>query len=105
MDRAVFPSSSTSISKRVRLVLRHAALFCAGAAATLVALELALRMLPVSVGLYQTERPDLWPLHSFQAHLPYTVSSTWELRNARHGRTNNYGHLAPLDYIPGARPL
>jgi hypothetical protein len=89
----------------VRPALRHAALFCAGAAAMLVTLELALRMLPVSVGLYQTERPDLWPLHSFQAHLPYTVSTTWELRNARHGRTNNYGHLAPFDYIPGARPV
>jgi hypothetical protein len=86
-------------------VLRRAALFCAGAATILVALEFALRMLPVSVGLYQTERPDLWPLHSFQAHLPYTVSTTWELRNARHGRTNNYGQLAPFDYVPSARPV
>jgi hypothetical protein len=89
----------------VRPVLRQAALFCAGAATMLVALELALRLLPVNVGLYQTERSDLWPLNSFQAHLPYTVSTTWELRNARHGRTNNYGHLAPFDYIPSARPV
>ena len=89
----------------MRLALRRAALFCAGAATILVALELALRMLPVSVGVYQTERPDLWPLHSFQAHLPYTVSTTWELRNARQGRTNNYGHLAPFDYVPSARPV
>jgi hypothetical protein len=89
----------------VWLVLRRAALFCVGAAAVLVTLELVLRMLPVSVGLYQTERSDLWPLNSFQAHLPYTVSTTWELRNARHGRTNNYGHLTPFDYVPGSRPV
>jgi len=87
----------------MRPALRQAALFCAGAAAMLVALELALRMLPVSVGLYQTERA--WPLHSFQAHKPYTVSTTWELRNPRHGRTNNYGHPAPFDYISGSRPV
>src|ERR1700682_2896782 len=99
------PSSSTSTSERVRLVLQQAALFCMGAAAVLVALELALRTLPVSVGLYQSGRPDLWPLHNFKAHVPYTHSTTWELQSARHGRTNNYGQLAPFDSIPGSRPV
>jgi hypothetical protein len=68
-------------------------------------LELALRTLPVSVGLYQAERPELRPLHNFQAHKPFTFSMTWEMQNARHGRTNNYGQLAPFDYIPGSRPV
>jgi hypothetical protein len=89
----------------MRLVLRYAALFCAGAAAVLVVLELALRLLPVTVGLYQSDRTDLWPLHNFQAHVPYTHSMTWEMRNARHGWTNNYGQLAPFDYVRGSRPV
>jgi hypothetical protein len=89
----------------VRLALQRTALFCMGAAAMLVALELALRALPVSVGLYLDGRADLWPLHNFKAHLPYTHSTTWELRDARHGRTNNYGQLAPFDYVPGSRPV
>src|SRR5258705_1351061 len=99
------PSSSTSTSERVRLAFQGTALFCMGAAAVLLALELALRALPVSTGLYQDGRPDLWPLHNFMAHLPYTHSTSWELQNARHGRTNNYGQLAPFDYIPGSRPV
>ncbi len=89
----------------MRLVLRQAVLFCAGVAAMLVALEIALRLLPVSVGLYQGDHSDLWPLHNFQAHRPYTHSTTWELQYARHGQTNNYGQLAPFDYIPGSRPV
>ena len=107
MDRALSPSSSTSTSERVPLVLRRAALFCAGAAAALIALELALRLLPVTFGLNQVERvnTDLWPLHNFQAHAPYTHSMTWEMRNARHGRTNNFGQLAPFDYVAGSRPI
>jgi hypothetical protein len=89
----------------MRLVLRQAALFCAGAAAALITLELGLRLLPVSAGLYQTQRPELRPLHNFQAHLPYTNSMTWEMRNARNGWTNNYGQVAPFDYVAGSRPV
>jgi len=105
MDRAVFPSSSTSTSERLRSVLRPAGLFFAGAAATLVALELALRLFPVSVGLYQTEQVEARPLRTYQAHLPFTYSMTWEMRDVRHGWTNNYGQLAPFDYVPGSRPV
>src|SRR5690242_8084630 len=105
MDRAASPSSSTSISERVRRALFHAALFAVGAAAALVALELGLRLLPVSVGMFQSERSDLWPLHSLQPHVSYTYSMTWEMQNARHGRTNNYGQLAPFDYVEGSRPV
>jgi len=86
-------------------MLRQAALFCAGAVAALITLELGLRLLPVSVGLYQNERLELRPLHNFQAHLPYTNSMTWEMRNARHGWTNNYGQIAPFDYVGGSRPV
>jgi len=82
-------------------------MFCAGAAAALIVLELTLRLLPVTFGLNQVERVDtaLWPLHDFQAHAPYTHSMTWEMQNARHGRTNNFGQLAPFDYIAGSHPV
>jgi hypothetical protein len=85
-------------------VLRPAAWFCAGAAAALVVLELALRLLPVTFGLYQT-RGDLWPLHNFQPHAPFTYSMNWDMRNVRHGRTNNYGQIAPFDYVPASHPV
>jgi hypothetical protein len=89
----------------VRLALRRAGLFCAGAVAALVALELALRLVPVSVGLYQTDRVEIRPLRTYQAHRPFTYSMTWEMRDARHGWTNNYGQLAPFDNVPGSHPV
>jgi len=30
---------------------------------------------------------------------------TWDMRNPRHGWTNNYGQLSPFDYIAGSRPV
>jgi len=85
-------------------VLRPVVAFCTGAAAALVALELVLCLLPVTFGLYQA-RIDPWPLHNFQPHAPFTYSMTWEMQNARHGRTNNYGQIAPFDYVAGAHPV
>jgi len=68
-------------------------------------LELLLRLFPVSVGLYQTENREIRPLRTYLAHEPYTYSMTWEMRDAHHGRTNNYGQLAPFDYVAGSRPV
>jgi len=85
-------------------VLCPAVLLCAGTAAALIALELALSLLPVTFGLYQT-RGDLWPLHNFQPHAPFTYSMTWDMQNARHGWTNNYGQIAPFDYVAGSHPV
>ncbi|HET7766807.1 MAG TPA: hypothetical protein VFK92_17105 [Burkholderiales bacterium] len=89
----------------MRHALYRTALFCAGAVATLVGLELALRLLPVSVGLYQTDQVEIRPLRTYQAHRPFTYSMTWEMRDARRGWTNNYGQLAPFDYVPGSHPV
>jgi len=83
----------------------RAGLFCAGALAAVLALELLLRLLPVSVGLFQTDSIDIRPLRTYLAHEPFTYSMTWEMRDAHHGRTNNYGQLAPFDYVVGSRPV
>jgi|SRR5262245_34801344 len=80
-------------------------LFCAGAIGSVVALELLLRLFPVSVGLYQTDRVEIRPLRTYEAHEPFTYSMTWEMLDARHARTNNYGQLAPFDYVPNSRPV
>jgi hypothetical protein len=85
--------------------LRAAGAFGAGAAAALFALELLMRLLPVSAGLYQSEQLETRPLRTYQAHLPFTYSMTWEMRDVRHGWTNNYGQLATFDYAPRSRPV
>jgi len=105
MDLAAYPSSFTSTSERLGPLVRRSALFCAGAAAALLALELALRLLPVSVGLYLSQDIGNRPLHTYEPHLSFTYSMGWEMRDVRHGRTNNYGQLAPFDYIPGSHPV
>lgn len=105
MDRAAYPSSSISTSSGARLWLRRGALFCAGVVAALIALEGVMRLLPVTMGFYRTEHPDLWPLYNFQSRTPYTYSMTWEMLYPRYGITNNYGQLAPFDYVTGSRPV
>jgi len=77
----------------------------AGALSVLIAAELVLRALPVSMGLYRTDQYDRWPLQSSEARLAYTYSSSWALRNAYRGVTNNYGHIAPFDFRKGDKPV
>src|SRR5882672_6512614 len=105
MDLAPYPSSSTATSERLRSLARRAALFCAGAGAAIVVLELALRLLPVSIGLYLTQEAGIRPLGTYEPHLRFTYSMAWDMLDVRHGRTNNYGQLAPFDYVPGSRPV
>jgi hypothetical protein len=77
----------------------------AGIVAALVALELVLRLLPVSMGMHRTADYARWPLQNTEPHLTYTYSSGWAMRNAQRGTTNNYGQVAPFDYRPGRRPV
>jgi hypothetical protein len=84
---------------------RNALAWCAGVVAATMALELSLRVLPVPMGLYRTENYQRWPLENYQPHLRYTTSMSWELRNVRYGSTNNYGQIAPFDFVPRSRPI
>ena len=76
-----------------------------GALALLLLLEGLLRVLPVSNGLGPTPSPAAWPLHAYAPHRPYQYSNTWAMLNAHAGRTNNYGHIAPMDFRSGSRPM
>lgn len=79
------------------------ALLCllAGALAGLIALELALRALPVSKGLYRERDPARVQWQGYEPGLPWVHSIGWDLREPRGGRTNNFGQPAPFDYEPG----
>ena len=70
-----------------------------------VLLECLLRLLPVSMGPYRTGQFEQWPLHSSEPRVPYAYSYSWAMRNAQRGVTNNYGHIAPFDYVKGSHPV
>lgn len=76
-----------------------------GALTALLLLEGLFRLLPVSMGLYRTEDFEHWPLRGYQPYGSYTYSITWQMLNAHHGKTNNYGHLSPFEYRKGSHPL
>ena len=85
--------------------IRNAFAFAAGAVVAALVLEGLLRLLPVPMGLYRTEQYQRWPLVNYEPHHAYTSSMSWEMRHTRRGTTNNYGHLAPFDYVRGSRPV
>lgn len=77
----------------------------AGALGALVALEVLFRLLPVSMGLQRANDASRWPLVYAQPHTPYAYSISWKMLNAHRGQTNNYGQIAPFDYVAGSRPV
>ena len=87
-----------------RLFFRLGGIFL-GMLVTLVLLECLLRFLPVSMGLYRTERFDKWPLQNSEPKLPYAYSISWAMLNPHRGTTNNYGHIAPFDFMKGSQPV
>lgn len=89
----------------MKMWLRNGTAFAAGILLAALLLELAFRQLPVSMGLYRTENYQRWPLVNHEPHKSYTSSMSWDMQHVRHGHTNNYGHLAPFDYLPRSRPV
>jgi hypothetical protein len=75
--------------------------FAAGIAATLLALELLIRMLPVISGTYAADPRVEWPVHTMIPDTRFTYSTGWNLQNVHHGRINNYGYASPRDYHSG----
>ena len=73
----------------------------AGALVTLLALELLLRALPVIEGRIRADDESRWPLHNYRPNEAYTYSLGWDMRHPQHGRVNNFGQLAPFDYVQG----
>lgn len=89
----------------MRAFVEKFACWILGVLLMLALLEALLRLLPVAMGLYSSENAKDWPLHNYEPGLSYTYSTTWAMLNAQRGTTNNYGHLAPFDFIPGSRPI
>src|SRR5512140_771985 len=76
-----------------------------GALAMLALLEGMLQVLPVNRGLLPGPDTASWPLHNYEAHRPYRYSYSWAMLNARAGVTNNYGHIADIDFRAGSGPV
>ena len=75
----------------------------AGIASALLALELLLRILPVSgKGTYGAEVDPNWPMHHLLPNSSFTYSAGWNLDNVQQGHINNMGYVAPFDYVAGS---
>jgi hypothetical protein len=89
----------------MRSVLLRVLSLISGAILAVVALECALRLMPVSMGLYRAQNPAEWPLRSYEPNSRYAYSISWSFQNSHRGVTNNYGHIAPFDFQKGSRPV
>jgi hypothetical protein len=89
----------------MRRWMRNLLAYGTGLGLAALVLEGLLRLFPVPMGLYRTEQYQRWPLQSYEPHRAYTSSLSWEMRYPRHGTTNNYGQLAPFDFVPDSRPV
>ena len=87
--------------RSIRVVLS----ILAGFLASLLLAELSLRTLPVSMGLYRTQKHDAWPLHAYGPNQNFSYSMTWQMLHPNRGMTNNYGQISPFDYSSGKKPL
>lgn len=71
---------------------------------TLIAVEILLRFLPVStstdIGYYITPSIITYP-----AHHEVVMATGWNLSNAHHHRSNNYGFLTRRDFLPNANAV
>lgn len=76
--------------------------FGVGFVGALLALELALRALPVIDGIYAADPRASWPIHTIIPGSKYTSSSGWNFQNVHRGSVNNYGYVSPFDYLPGS---
>lgn len=86
-------------------LLKHATMALLGLLVSAIIAEGMLRALPVQMGLYRTSNHDKWPLYAYQPHREFSYSTTWQMLLPNRGATNNYGHIAPFDYVPGSQPI
>jgi hypothetical protein len=88
----------------MRQALQKLAWLLLGTLLAVVLLEVVLRFLPVSMGTHRSLAFARWPLEYTVPRSPYHYSIGWLMRNAHHGVTNNYGHVAPFDFKAHGRP-
>jgi hypothetical protein len=97
----------TAASTTSHTTLRHRLLLATlsvlvGLAAILLALELVLRLLPVSTGLRAMPVNADSPVFRFAPRRDFVHSRGWNFRGVTRGRTNNAGFLNGRDYDPAA---
>lgn len=83
------------------LVLRLASILV-GLAVPLLLLEAGFQLLPVTSGPWVDLVTAEQPVARFQPDTSFTWSMFATMEHARHGRTNNAGFIAPIDYVPAA---
>jgi hypothetical protein len=77
----------------------------AGALLAIVAMEIVLRALPVSKGLFRAEDTSNSPLPAYLPSSRWVHSIGWDLQFPIRGQTNNYGQVSPFDYVKGERAI
>jgi hypothetical protein len=80
--------------------------FLVGILCSVIALEIAFRILPVSTSTQIGYYIDPVIL-TYPPHHEFTTATGWDLRNAQRHRSNNYGFLTSRDFVrdPGAIAL
>lgn len=85
-------------------ILRPLRLLLLGVLLTLLGLEGLLRLLPVSTATlvdYHVAPTIL----TYPPHLDFTVATGWDLKNARHLRSNNFGFVDTRDFVPDPQAI
>ncbi len=75
--------------------------FCLGAALALLALEVGLRLLPVSTATHTgySVDPDIL---TYPPHHVFTTAAGWDLQHVQRLRANNAGFVAVHDFVAGS---
>jgi hypothetical protein len=89
----------------MRRLLAPIAALLSGMLLALLIAEAAMHCLPVVSGRIRSSDESRWPLHNYEPGTEYTYSFGWDMRLVHHGRINNFGQLAPFDYVKGASPI
>ena len=72
----------------------------AGIAVSLLALEIALRFLPVNEGARAMPVNEAMPVPHFEPSRHFLWSKEWDFQIVNHVKTNNYGFINDQDYDP-----
>ncbi|MBT0961278.1 SDR family oxidoreductase [Denitromonas iodatirespirans] len=80
-------------------ILHPLRLLLLGVLLTLLGLEGLLRLLPVSTAT-MVDYHVAPTILTYPPHLDFTVASGWDLKNARHLRSNNFGFVDNQDFTP-----
>ncbi|MCB1961106.1 MAG: hypothetical protein KDE68_11400 [Rhodocyclaceae bacterium] len=78
--------------------MKRLALFLLGCLSVLVAAELVFQMLPVSTATASGYHIDPRIL-TYPRHHRFTIATGWDLKNAQHHTSNNYGFVDNRDFV------